>query len=104
MGGLMESVKKAQAMVGEQAAQVQKELAAAEFEGYSDDETVKVVMSGNQEPRYCDITQAAMDEGAEGVSQRVTEAMIDSHTQSVTAMKDRMKRMATDLGIPSPMQ
>ena len=33
----------------------------AEFDGYSSDETVRVVMSGNQEPRGVDITEAALD-------------------------------------------
>ena len=65
MGGLMESVKKAQALVSERAVVVQKELAAAEYEGFSADETVRVVVSGNQEPRGCDITEAAMETGAE---------------------------------------
>jgi DNA-binding protein YbaB len=43
------------------AAQVQEELARAEFDGYSSDETVRVVMSGNQEPRSVDITEAALE-------------------------------------------
>ena len=43
------------------AEQVQEELAKAEFDGYSADETVRVVMSGNQEPRSVDITEAAME-------------------------------------------
>ena len=54
-------VKKAQALVSERAVVVQKELAAAEYEGFSADETVRVVVSGNQEPRGCDITEAAME-------------------------------------------
>lgn len=47
----MENIKKAQAMVQVEAAKVQEELSAAEFEGFSSDESVRVVMSGNQEPR-----------------------------------------------------
>jgi len=31
---------------------------SAEFDGYSSDELVKAVMSGNQEPRSTDITEA----------------------------------------------
>ena len=59
MGKLMENVKKAQIMVQEKTAEVQKELAATDFEGYDEDETVRVVLSGNQEPRSVDITQAS---------------------------------------------
>ena len=40
-------------------------MCRAEFEGYSDDETVRVVMSGNQEPKSVDITEAAIEQGAD---------------------------------------
>jgi YbaB/EbfC DNA-binding family len=40
-------------------------LCRAEFEGFSDDETVRVVMSGNQEPKSVDITDAAAEQGAD---------------------------------------
>lgn len=40
-------------------------LCRAEFEGYSDDESVRVVMSGNQEPKSVDITETAMEQGAD---------------------------------------
>ena len=38
---------------------------STEFEGYDDDETVKVVMNGNQVPQSVEITQEAMDAGAD---------------------------------------
>ena len=57
----MENVKKAQQLVQVEAAKVQEELSRAEFDGYSSDETVRVVMSGNQEPRSVDITEAARE-------------------------------------------
>jgi hypothetical protein len=68
MGNLMESVKKAQQLVQVEAAKVQEELSKAEFDGYSSDETVRVVMSGNQEPRAVDITEAAMESNSAEVS------------------------------------
>eukprot|EP00955_Chlamydomonas_euryale_P013428 144860-Chlamydomonas_euryale.AAC.7 len=40
-------------------------LRRTEFDGYDEEETVRVVMTGNQEPKSVDITQAAMDVGAE---------------------------------------
>lgn len=61
MANLMENVKKAQQLVQVEAAKVQEELSKAEFDGYSDDETVRVVMSGNQEPKSVDITTAAYE-------------------------------------------
>ena len=61
MANLMENVKKAQQLVQVEAAKVQEELAKAEFDGYSEDETVRDVMSGNQEPKSVDITSAAYE-------------------------------------------
>lgn len=46
----------------------------AEFEGYSDDETVRVVMSGNQEPKSVDITDSAYEQGSDVCQQFVDAA------------------------------
>jgi len=100
LGQLFETVKKAQQVVQVEAVKVQKELAAAEFEGYCTGELVKVVLSGNQEPRSTDITQAAIDKGPEELSLLVTEAYKDAHAKSVAAMKDRMRDLAGSLGVP----
>lgn len=102
MGNLMENIKKAQAMVQQEAAKVQEELAVAEFDGYSSDETVRVVMSGNQEPKSVDITDAAYDQGAEKLNKLVEEAMKDAHAKSVAGMKARMAQLAQNLGLPQP--
>ena len=86
-------------------------LLRSEFEGYSDDETVRVVMTGNQEPKSVDITDSAYEQGSDVSQQQhsrlfsvavpylrcglnkssvlqklaalVTEAMRDAHTKSV---------------------
>ncbi|MEW5309328.1 MAG: hypothetical protein WDW38_001223 [Sanguina aurantia] len=100
---MMESVKKAQQMVQAETTRVQTELAATDFEGYDEDETVRVVMTGNQEPKSVDITQAAMDTSAEELSRRVTAAMRDSHLKSVAGMKEQMKVLAKNLGLPAGM-
>lgn len=65
----LSQVKKAQQLVQVEAVKVQAELASAEFDGYSSDELVKAVVSGNQEPRGTDITEAAMELGAEARAQ-----------------------------------
>ncbi len=77
-------------------------------------------MSGNQEPRSLDITEAAMELGAEArtaradaaclcrlthprpqrVSELVLEAYKDAHLRSVTAMKERMRALASQMGLP----
>ncbi len=63
-------------------------------------ETVRVVMTGNQEPKSVDITQEAIDAGAEETSRRVITAMRDAHGKSVAGMKEKMKELAKNLGIP----
>lgn len=57
-------------------------------------------MSGNQEPRSCDITEAALELGPERCSELVTEAFKDAHTKSVAAMKQRMQALAVQMGLP----
>jgi DNA-binding YbaB/EbfC family protein len=104
MGNLMENIKKAQAMVQVEAAKIQEELAAAEVEGFSSDESVRVVMSGNQEPKGVDITEEAYKMGNDKLNALVTEAMKDAHAKSVSLMKNRMSAMAAQLGLPTPPQ
>lgn len=102
MKNLMESVKKAQQLVQTETARVQGELAATEFEGFDEDETVRVVMSGNQEPKVVEFTQEAMEAGVEELGRRTTLAMRDAHGKSVAGMKEKMRDLAKSLGIPNP--
>ncbi|KAL2236112.1 UNVERIFIED_CONTAM: Nucleoid-associated protein, chloroplastic [Sesamum indicum] len=87
----------------------------------SDDGSSKATLSGNQQPVRIEITEAAMELGAElentivfsrfyGVieiyfivqrlSLLVTEAYKDAHKKSVEAMKERMSNLAQSLGMP----
>ncbi|KAK3189734.1 hypothetical protein Dsin_029295 [Dipteronia sinensis] len=100
MQNLYETVKKAQMVVQVEAVRVQKELAAAEFDGYCEGELIKVTLSGNQQPVRTEITEAAMELGAEKLSLLVTEAYQDAHQKSVQAMKERMSDLAQSLGMP----
>ncbi|KAL3533058.1 hypothetical protein ACH5RR_006579 [Cinchona calisaya] len=97
---LYETVKKAQMVVQVEAVRVQKELAAAEFDGYCEGELVKVMLSGNQQPVRTEITEAAMELGPEKLSLLITEAYKDAHQKSVLAMKERMSDLAQSLGMP----
>ncbi|KAJ4763339.1 Nucleoid-associated protein [Rhynchospora pubera] len=100
MQNLYETVKKAQQVVQVEAVRVQKELEEAEFDGYCEGELIKVTLSGNQQPIRTEITEAAMELGAEKVSLLLTEAYKDAHQKSVQAMKERMSNLAQSLGIP----
>uniref|UniRef100_A0A6N2MI64 Uncharacterized protein n=1 Tax=Salix viminalis TaxID=40686 RepID=A0A6N2MI64_SALVM len=53
----------------------------AEFDGYCEGELIKVTLTGNQQPVRTEITEAAMELGAE-------------------AMKERMNDLAQSLGMP----
>jgi DNA-binding protein YbaB len=48
-------------------------------------------------------TQAAMELGAERVSELVTEAYKDAHAKSTAAMKERMVQLARQMGLPQGM-
>lgn len=72
----MDNVKKAQQLVQVEAAKVQEELSKAEFDGYSNDETIRVVMSGNQEPRSVDITEAAMEANSAEVFEQLSATLM----------------------------
>ncbi|BBN00990.1 hypothetical protein Mp_2g03740 [Marchantia polymorpha subsp. ruderalis] len=98
--GLYDTVRKAQQVVQVEAVKVQKELAAAEFDGYCEGELIKVTLSGNQEPVRVEVLEAAMDVGAERLAELINEAYKDAHTKSVLAMKERMKGLAESLGMP----
>ncbi|XP_027369191.1 nucleoid-associated protein At4g30620, chloroplastic-like [Abrus precatorius] len=100
MQNLYETVKKAQMVVQVEAVRVQKELAAAEFDGYCEGELIKVTLSGNQQPIRTQITEAAMELGPEKLSLLITEAYKDAHQKSVLAMKERMSDLAQSLGVP----
>ncbi|GAB2286665.1 Nucleoid-associated protein At2g24020, chloroplastic [Dionaea muscipula] len=100
MQNLYETVKKAQMVVQVEAVRVQKELSAAEFDGYCEGELVRVTLSGNQQPVRTEITETAMELGAEKLSLLVTEAYKDAHQKSVQAMKERMNNLAQSLGMP----
>ena len=66
-----------------------KPSCSAEFEGFSACETVRVVMTGSQEPRSVDITEEAYAQGADALASLVEEAMKDAHAKSVEGMKVR---------------
>lgn len=92
-------MKKAQQLVQVEAVKVQAELQQAEFDGYSTDELVKAVVSGNQEPRGTDITEAAMELGAE--ARHAEENSHQSHTNAparslLTAHRPRASPLVRD--------
>ncbi|NEO27920.1 MAG: YbaB/EbfC family nucleoid-associated protein, partial [Kamptonema sp. SIO4C4] len=70
MKELTEAFKKAQ-QVQQDAKQLQDELEQMEIEGKSEDGSVTVVLSGNQEPRSVTISPEAINNGADKLSELV---------------------------------
>ena len=99
MKELADAFKKAQEV--QQGAQaLQAELEELVIEGASSNGLVKVMMSGNQEPRGVEIAPDAIADGAEAVSAMVTEAMTDAYTKSTETMRTRMEELTSGLNLP----
>ncbi|PIN18427.1 hypothetical protein CDL12_08901 [Handroanthus impetiginosus] len=81
-------------------AQMIVQLRQAEFDGYCEDELIKAILSGNQQPMHIEITEAAMELGPEKLSLLMTEAYKDAHQNSVQAMKERTNSLAQSLRMP----
>ncbi|MCU0568393.1 MAG: YbaB/EbfC family nucleoid-associated protein [Oculatellaceae cyanobacterium Prado106] len=99
MKELTEAFKKAQ-QVQEGAKRLQEELEVMEIPGESGGGLVKVVVSGNQEPRRVEISADALKEGEEVLSDLVLAAMKDAYERSTTTMRERMEELTGGLNLP----
>jgi nucleoid-associated protein EbfC len=99
MKELTEAFKKAQ-QVQEGAKQLQEELEQMEIQGESGGGLVKVVLSGNQEPRRVEISPDVLAEGAEVLSDLVAAAMKDAYVKSTATMRTKMEALTEGLNIP----
>ncbi|MEO0946640.1 MAG: YbaB/EbfC family nucleoid-associated protein [Cyanobacteria bacterium J06641_5] len=96
---LTQAIQKAQ-QVTQDAQKIQAELEAMEIEGTAGDGLVKVIMSGNQEPKSVTIAPEALERGAEELSTLVTAAVVDAYTKSSEEMKTRMDSLTDGLQLP----
>ncbi len=99
MKELADAFKKAQE-VQQGAQELQAELEQLEIEGIAGDGLVKVIMSGNQEPRRVEISPDALDQGADAISEMVTTAMKEAYTKSTEMMRNRMEELTSGLNLP----
>lgn len=99
MRELTEAFKKAQE-VQEGAKLLQEELEKMEIAGESGGGLVKVIVSGNQEPRRVEISPEAIEQGADLLSDLVTAAMKDAYNKSTTTMRERMEELTSGLQLP----
>jgi DNA-binding YbaB/EbfC family protein len=96
---LQEAFQKAQ-QVQEGAKQLQEDLEKMEIEGSSEDGSVTVTMSGNQEPLGIVITPTAYEKGADVLSASITEAMKAAYAQSTETMRAKMEELTSGLNLP----
>lgn len=99
MKELKEAFQKAQ-QVQEGAKRLQEELELMEIEGTAGGGMVTVIMSGNQEPRNVVISEAALGEGAEVLSDLVKAAMLDAYNKSTATMREQMEELTGGLNLP----
>ncbi|MFM7365347.1 MAG: YbaB/EbfC family nucleoid-associated protein [Cuspidothrix sp.] len=99
MKELAEAFKKAQ-QVQEGAKRLQEELEQMEILGESGGGLVKVILSGNQEPKRVEIAPSALEEGAEVLSDLITVAMKDAYKKSTETMRERMEDLTSGLELP----
>ena len=104
-GGLnmMETIKKAQ-QVGVKVKELQEELQATEIEAVAADGGVTVVISGAQVPISVSVTPELLAKGADAVSQAVSVAAKEAHTNSMEYAKERMSGLYGEIGLPMPPQ
>ena len=99
MKELKEAFQKAQ-QVQEGAQRLQLELEQMEIEGTAGGGMVTVTMSGNQEPRNVTISEDALKEGAEVLSDLVKAAMLDAYNKSTATMREQMEELTGGLNLP----
>ena len=98
---LTEAFKKAKE-IQQNAQKLQDELENMEIEGKSDDEMIKVWISGNQVPLRVEVNEKISNSNKEKIEQNILEAFKKAHESSTTTMKERMNDLTGGLNINLP--
>ena len=100
-GQLTEAFKKAK-QIQQDAQKLQDELENMEIEGKSDDEIVKVWISGNQLPLRVEVQENIINLDKEKIEQNFLQAIQKAHELSTTTMKERMNDLTGGLNLNLP--
>ncbi len=100
-GQLTEAFKKAK-QIQQDAQKLQDELENMEIEGKSDDEMVKVWISGNQLPLRVEVSETIFNSDKEKVELNILQAFQNAHNTSTTTMKERMNDLTGGLNLNLP--
>ena len=100
-GQLTEAFKKAK-QIQQDAQKLQDELENMEIEGKSDDEMVKVWISGNQIPLKVEVQENILNSDKEKIEQNILQAIQNAHELSTTTMKEKMNDLTGGLNLNLP--
>ena len=100
-GQLTEAFKKAK-QIQQDAQKLQDELENMEIEGKSDDEMVKVWISGNQVPLKVEVQENILNADKEKIERNILQAIQKAHELSTTTMKERMNDLTGGLNLNLP--
>ena len=100
-GQLTEAFKKAK-QIQQDAQKLQDELENMESEGKSDDEMIKVWISGNQLPLKVEVQENILNANKEQIEQNILQAIQTAHELSTTTMKERMNDWTGGLNLNLP--
>ena len=100
-GQLTEAFKKAK-QIQQDAQKLQDELENMEIEGKSDDEMVKVWISGNQVPLKVEVQENILNSNKETIEQNILQAIQNAHELSTSTMKERMNDLTGGLNLNLP--
>ena len=99
LGQLAEAFRKAQ-QIQKDAQKLQEELDAMEIEGKSEDGTVSIWLSGNQQPLRVKVDKELFSKGVEEAEKSILDALHNAYTLSTTTMKTRMEELTGGLNLP----
>ena len=100
-GQLTEAFKKAKE-IQQNAQKLQDELENLENEGKSDDEMIKVWISGNQLPLRVEVNETFSNANKEIIEKNILEAIQKAHESSTATMKERMNDLTGGLNLNLP--
>ena len=100
-GQLTEAFKKAK-QIQQDAQKLQDELESMEIEGKSDDEMIKVWISGNQLPLRVEVNETILNSNTDKIEQNILQAIQKAHETSTSTMKERMNDLTGGLNLNLP--
>ena len=84
--------------------ELQDELQDTEIEAVAAEGGVTVVISGAQVPISVEVTEELLAKGGAAVSEAVSLAAKEAHTNSMEYAKQRMQELYGEIGLPMPPQ